>query len=51
MAQIRSSGDRAPVISDGMPTHLPDVDPEETSEWLESLDAVVAKQGKTGRGT
>ncbi|MDQ1486619.1 MAG: pyruvate dehydrogenase component, partial [Actinomycetota bacterium] len=47
MAQKRSSGDRAPVISDGMPTQLPDVDPEETSEWLESLDAVVANQGKT----
>jgi pyruvate dehydrogenase E1 component len=41
------SGDRSPVISDGLPSQLPDIDPEETSEWLESLDAVVATQGKT----
>ncbi len=40
-------GDRPPVISDGLPSQLPDIDPEETSEWLESLDAVVASQGKT----
>jgi pyruvate dehydrogenase E1 component len=40
-------GLRPPVISDGLPSHLPDTDPEETSEWLESLDAVVEKQGKT----
>ena len=39
--------DRSPVISDGLPTQLPDVDPDETAEWLESLDAVVAAQGKT----
>ncbi|HEX7106453.1 MAG TPA: pyruvate dehydrogenase (acetyl-transferring), homodimeric type, partial [Acidothermaceae bacterium] len=39
--------DRNPVISDGLPTQLPDVDPDETTEWLESLDAVVAAQGKT----
>jgi len=38
--------DRSPVISDGLPSQLPDVDPEETSEWLESLDAVVDTQGK-----
>jgi len=40
-------GDRVPVISDGLPSQLPDIDPDETSEWLESLDAVVAAQGKT----
>jgi pyruvate dehydrogenase E1 component len=34
------------VISDGLPSQLPDVDPEETAEWLESLDAVVDSQGK-----
>ena len=26
---------------------VPDIDPEETSEWLESLDTVSAQSGKT----
>ncbi|HEY3924240.1 MAG TPA: pyruvate dehydrogenase (acetyl-transferring), homodimeric type [Acidothermaceae bacterium] len=47
MAEVGKAGDRPPVISDGLPSQLPDIDPEETSEWLESLDAVVAAQGKT----
>jgi pyruvate dehydrogenase E1 component len=34
------------VITDGLPSQLPDVDPSETSEWLESLDAVIAEQGR-----
>jgi pyruvate dehydrogenase E1 component len=29
-----------------MPSQLPDIDPDETSEWLESLDAVVKAQGR-----
>ena len=33
--------DRPVIISDGLPSQLPDVDPDETAEWLESLDAVV----------
>jgi pyruvate dehydrogenase E1 component len=40
-------GQRAVVISDGLPSQLPDIDPEETSEWLDSLDAVIAARGKT----
>jgi len=35
-----------PVITDGLPSQLPDVDPGETAEWLESLDGVVAEQGR-----
>jgi pyruvate dehydrogenase E1 component len=34
------------VIFDGFAHQLPDVDPEETSEWLDSFDAVVDAQGK-----
>ncbi|HWG95169.1 MAG TPA: pyruvate dehydrogenase (acetyl-transferring), homodimeric type [Mycobacteriales bacterium] len=34
------------VISDGMPSQLPDIDPAETSEWLDSLDAVVDASGR-----
>ncbi|MDP9417478.1 MAG: pyruvate dehydrogenase (acetyl-transferring), homodimeric type, partial [Actinomycetota bacterium] len=38
--------ERPPIISDGLPSQLPDTDPEETSEWLESLDAVVDARGR-----
>ena len=33
--------------TDSYATQLPDIDPGETSEWLDSLDAVVDAQGKT----
>jgi pyruvate dehydrogenase E1 component len=35
------------VIFDGFSRQLPDTDPTETQEWLDSLDAVVAEHGKT----
>ena len=38
--------ERFNVISDGLPSHLPDVDPVETQEWLDSLDAVVDSAGR-----
>ena len=38
--------DRPVIISDGLPSQLPDVDPDETAEWLESLDAVVENAGR-----
>ena len=38
--------ERPPVISDGLPSQLPDIDPTETQEWLESLDAVVDNAGR-----
>ncbi|MEL6984303.1 MAG: pyruvate dehydrogenase (acetyl-transferring), homodimeric type, partial [Actinomycetota bacterium] len=34
-------------MSDGFLSQLPDIDPEETAEWLESLDAVTSARGKT----
>jgi pyruvate dehydrogenase E1 component len=36
---------KRPVISDGLPSQLPDIDPEETSEWVESLDSVIDDRG------
>ncbi|MFI5838659.1 pyruvate dehydrogenase (acetyl-transferring), homodimeric type [Catenuloplanes sp. NPDC051500] len=36
---------KRPVISDGLPSQLPDIDPEETSEWVESLDGVIDEAG------
>jgi len=38
---------RQGIITDGLPSQLPDTDPAETAEWLESLDAVVNEQGRT----
>ena len=37
---------RVPVIRDGLAAHLPDTDPHETEEWLESFDAVVDAAGQ-----
>jgi pyruvate dehydrogenase E1 component len=37
---------KRPVISDGLPSQLPDIDPEETLEWIQSLDGVVAAGGR-----
>ncbi len=34
------------MFSDGSIHQLPDVDPQETGEWLESLDAVIGVKGK-----
>jgi pyruvate dehydrogenase E1 component len=35
------------MIFDGYVHQIPDIDPEETREWLDSLDAVVEVRGKT----
>jgi pyruvate dehydrogenase E1 component len=34
-------------ILNGIPSQLPDTDPEETQEWLESLDGVIESAGRT----
>ncbi|MFY9915452.1 MAG: pyruvate dehydrogenase (acetyl-transferring), homodimeric type [Nocardioidaceae bacterium] len=41
------ASDRPPVIHEGLPTQLPDIDPEETQEWLDSLDALLDEKGRT----
>ena len=41
-----SNEERFSVISDGLPSQLPDVDPDETNEWLQSLDAVIESAGR-----
>ncbi|GLH99088.1 pyruvate dehydrogenase (acetyl-transferring), homodimeric type [Phytohabitans aurantiacus] len=51
MATERSAGQtprrpaQRPVISDGLPSQLLDIDPEETHEWIESLDGVIDERG------
>jgi pyruvate dehydrogenase E1 component len=44
---VASASDRPTVIHEGLPTQLPDIDPEETHEWLESLDALLKEKGRT----
>jgi pyruvate dehydrogenase E1 component len=36
-----------PVILDGFSHQLPDIDPEETQEWLDSFDAVLEAHGRS----
>ncbi|GAB3053431.1 pyruvate dehydrogenase (acetyl-transferring), homodimeric type [Sediminivirga luteola] len=43
MAQRDAQG---PILN-GLPSQVPDTDPEETQEWLESLDALVEEGGRT----
>ena len=43
---VTTPSERFSVISDGLPSQLPDVDPSETAEWLDSLDAVVDRAGR-----
>jgi pyruvate dehydrogenase E1 component len=38
--------DRFSIITDGLPNQLPDIDREETREWLESLDAAIDSDGR-----
>jgi pyruvate dehydrogenase E1 component len=38
--------DRFSIITDGLPSQLPDIDPDETREWIESLDAAVDSAGR-----
>src|SRR3954471_3884749 len=42
----KRSGAIATVIHEGLPTQLPDIDPEETSDWIESFDALVDERGR-----
>jgi len=37
--------DTGPILN-GLPSRLPDIDPEETREWLESLDELIEGRGR-----
>ncbi|MEV7395986.1 pyruvate dehydrogenase (acetyl-transferring), homodimeric type [Aeromicrobium sp. NPDC092404] len=43
----QSGPDRPPVIHEGLPTQLPDIDPDETSEWVSSLDEMIDSRGRS----
>ena len=42
----KTSG-RPSVIHEGLPTQLPDIDPDETQEWIDSFDAMVDERGRS----
>lgn len=39
-----------PIIN-GLPNQLPDIDPDETQEWLESLDGMIDEGADSGPAT
>ncbi|MBC7300533.1 MAG: pyruvate dehydrogenase (acetyl-transferring), homodimeric type [Nocardia sp.] len=41
----KPTGERVRVIREGVASYLPDIDPEETSEWLESFDDMLDREG------
>ncbi|MCT2590256.1 pyruvate dehydrogenase (acetyl-transferring), homodimeric type [Streptomyces sp. N2-109] len=43
---MASGSDRNPIIIGGLPSQVPDFDPEETQEWLDSLDGAVDERGR-----
>ncbi|MFB7724598.1 pyruvate dehydrogenase (acetyl-transferring), homodimeric type [Nocardia sp. NPDC056100] len=44
-ARNRPAGGRVRVIREGVASYLPDIDPEETSEWLDSFDEMLEREG------
>src|SRR6266516_2181591 len=43
---VAAGRQRFSIISDGLPTQLPDIDPDETREWVDSFDSVVRTRGR-----
>jgi hypothetical protein len=44
-AHVTAARDRESLLAGGLPTQYVDVDPDETSEWVGSLDHVVEREG------
>ena len=38
--------ERPPILHEGMPTQLPDIDPDETADWVSSLNAMIESRGR-----
>jgi pyruvate dehydrogenase E1 component len=43
---VAAGRQRFSIISDGLPTQLPDIDQDETREWVDSFDSVVRTRGR-----
>ena len=42
---MATPGPHPAITAEGLPSQLPDIDPDETADWLESLDGLLAGQG------
>ncbi|WOP17847.1 pyruvate dehydrogenase (acetyl-transferring), homodimeric type [Raineyella sp. LH-20] len=42
---MANRGDRPALSAQGLPSQLPDVDPEETEEWISSFDGLLEEKG------
>jgi pyruvate dehydrogenase E1 component len=45
LPETQNTDSRVRVIREGVASYLPDIDPEETSEWLESFDEMLDREG------
>ncbi|MFT4199460.1 pyruvate dehydrogenase (acetyl-transferring), homodimeric type [Gordonia sp. (in: high G+C Gram-positive bacteria)] len=45
MSDESTTPNRVRVIREGVASYLPDIDPEETSEWVKSLDGLIDAEG------
>src|SRR5919107_3170427 len=43
---MATPGPRPAITAEGLPSQIPDIDPEETRDWLESLDGLLDDKGK-----
>ncbi|WP_235738938.1 pyruvate dehydrogenase (acetyl-transferring), homodimeric type [Nocardioides alcanivorans] len=41
-----STAPKAPVIHEGLPSQLPDIDPDETTDWIDSFDSMIDERGR-----
>lgn len=45
-SDTQRSGSIPSVIHEGLPTQLPDIDPDETQDWIDSFDSLVDERGR-----
>lgn len=45
LTTVAAREEAGPILN-GIPSQLPDIDPEETQEWLDSLDGVINEAGR-----
>jgi pyruvate dehydrogenase E1 component len=43
---MATPGPRPAITAEGLPSQIPDIDPDETKDWLESLDGLLDEKGK-----
>lgn len=46
-AGLPRTGGTPSVIHEGLPTQLPDIDPDETQDWLASFDSLIDERGRS----